>query len=48
MLGSTWHHKRVCVKVKLSHDGPVAIRCKELNLENFAPRVKWLNQNILG
>jgi hypothetical protein len=44
--GGMWRHQRACLKAKHLHEGLVAIHCKELNLDHFAPMVKWFRENI--
>ena len=43
-----WHHQKAYVEAKLSREGFVAVRCKELNLDHYAPRVKWFKEISKG
>ena len=40
--GCTWRHREACVETKHSHEEPVAIRCLDLKLDHFAPRLSGL------
>jgi len=42
MGGCTWHHREACVEAKHSREEPVAIRCLDLKLYDFAPRLSGL------
>jgi hypothetical protein len=44
MGGGTWHHHEACAETKQSHEEPVAIRCLDLKLDHYAPRVKWFSK----
>lgn len=46
--GGTQHHSKVFTDAKQSHEEPMVIKLKDLELNYNTPMVKWFGCNYLG
>jgi hypothetical protein len=48
MEEGTWRHRKTCLKAKQSCEEPNTIRCTDLKLDRFAPRLSSSTKILEG